>query len=475
MSRRTALGVLSAGAMSLAALSLPGCAGGRGDRPLSVWTLALSPFFDDYIKGLLDSFSKANGNIPIEWVDVPYEAIDRKLMAAAAAGRAPDVINLADRTFARFIGMGALADLNPLLPASIRDGYLKGASRIGAISGRQLALPWYLTTQSVLANTRLLAKGGIEADALPDRWAPMLAMAGDFKRKTGKPITTLPLGFESDIPMMLLSDGISPLIPGPDGNLVSALTDPRILAAIEPWVGAFRQGWLPREAATGGSSHLNKLFVEGDVATINSGPNFLKRIAADAPDIFRTTTVRPAVTGTLGRAHIAVMTLGVTTQSTKPELAARLAAHLTSSEAQLDLCRRAVVLPSTSASLADPLFSAPPPMAATVTTEAGTPPSKEEIDAQVGIARAACAAQLPDAVAFTPAMACWPDLRRTFEDAFKRVLLDGADLRRTLAEVDTSWNGILADRPADISALPLVGPVGGSPRAATTTPAGAAP
>ena len=52
MSRRTALGVLSAGAMSLAALSLPGCMGGRGDRPLAVWTLALSPFFDDYIKGL---------------------------------------------------------------------------------------------------------------------------------------------------------------------------------------------------------------------------------------------------------------------------------------------------------------------------------------------------------------------------------------------------------------------------------------
>jgi hypothetical protein len=55
------------------------------------------------------------------------------------------------------------------------------------------------------------------------------------------------------------------------------------------------------------------------------------------------------------------------------------------------------------------------------------------------------------------------------------VLLDGADLRRTLAEVDTNWNGILADRPADISALPLVGPVGGSPRVPTTLPAGDAP
>jgi len=449
----TAASIAAAVAAVGITLPLSGCAAVKSGRTISVWTLALSPFFDDYIIGLLREFEAAHPGVRVEWVDVPYEAIDRKLMAAAAAGRGPDVINLADRTFARFVGMGALTDLTPLLPAQTLAEYLPGAARIGIIGGKRLALPWYLTTQAVLANGDLLRRGGLEPADIPARWPEMLAIAGDFKRKAGKPLFTLPLGFESDVPMMLLSDGISPLKAGPGGKLVSNLTDERVFTTIDPWVTAFRAGHLPRESATGGSSHLSKLFVEGDVAIINSGPNFLKRIAKDAPVIFRSTIVRPAITGLLGRAHIAVMTLGVTSQSRQPELAAALAAHLTNPQAQLDLCRRAVVLPSTASSLRDELFGMP----------IGDEPAdgEKQIEYRVATARAACAKQLVDAVAFTPAMECWPDLRRNFEDSFKRVLLDGADLRAMLADVDVQWNATLADRPADMSAVPIASPVAG--------------
>ena len=447
----TAASLAAAAAAVGLLLPMSSCAAAKSGQTISVWTLALSPFFDEYITGLLREFEAAHPGVRVEWVDVPYEAIDRKLMAAAAAGRGPDVINLADRTFARFVGMGALTDLTPLLPAETVAEYLPGAARIGVIGGKRLALPWYLTTQAVLANGDLLKKGGLEPDAIPARWSEMLAIAGDFKKKAGKPLFTLPLGFESDVPMMLLSDGISPLKAGADGRLVSNLLDGRVLRAIEPWVTAFRAGYLPRESATGGSSHLNKLFVEGDVAIINSGPNFLKRIAVDAPAIFASTIVRPAVTGLLGRAHIAVMTLGVTTQSRQPELAAALAAHLTSPLAQLELCKRAVVLPSTASSLRDALFGMP--------TGDEPPDTKRQLEYRVATARAACARQLTDAIAFTPAMECWPDLRRNFEDAFKRVLLDGADLRLMLAEVQEQWNATLADRPAEMSAVPIASPV----------------
>ena len=447
----TAASLAAAGVAAGLILPMTGCSEAKSGQVISVWTLALSPFFDEYITGLLREFEAAHPGVRVEWVDVPYEAIDRKLMAAAAAGRGPDVINLADRTFARFVGMGALADLTPLLPADTLAEYLPGAARIGIIGGKRLAVPWYLTTQAVLANSDLLSRGGLGPGEIPARWPEMLAIAGDFKRKVGRPLFTLPLGFESDVPMMLLSDGISPLKAGADGRLVSDLVDERVVRAIEPWVTAFRAGHLPRESATGGSSHLNKLFVEGDVAIINSGPNFLKRIAVDAPAIFRSTIVRPAITGLLGRAHIAVMTLGVTSQSQQPELAAALAAHLTSPRAQLDLCKRAVVLPSTASSLRDPLFGMP----------AGNEPKEAslQLEYRVATARAACAKQLPDAVAFTPAMESWPDLRRNFEDAFKRVLLDGADLRAMLAEVHGQWNTTLADRPAEMSAVPIASPV----------------
>lgn len=44
---------------------LGGCGGqndaGEGERRLEIWTLALSPYFDDYITGLVEGFEAASG------------------------------------------------------------------------------------------------------------------------------------------------------------------------------------------------------------------------------------------------------------------------------------------------------------------------------------------------------------------------------------------------------------------------------
>jgi hypothetical protein len=62
---------------------------------------------------------------------------------------------------------------------------------------------------------------------------------------------------------------------------------------------------------------------------------------------------------------------------------------------------------------------------------------------------------LPQAVAFTASLDTWPNLRRAFEDEFKRVLLDGADLRTSLARIDTAWNELLdAAPPAGLECVP---------------------
>ena len=466
LTRRRVIGQFAALPISVMALGagsalLAGCDGAARSgtqREVSLWTLALSPFLDDYVRRQIASFEKTNPGVRVNWQDVPYEAIDRKLMAAAAAGRAPDVINLADRTFARFVAMGAMRDLAPLLPPGALETYLPAAARVGVIGGKQLALPWYLTTQAVLANKSVLAAGGISAEQLPTNWRDLLKMAGPFKKASGKPLFTLPLGFESDVPMMLLSDGISPLVAGTDGWLIPQLTAPAVLRAIEPWVTAFRLGHLPRESATGGSAHQTKLYSEGQVGLINSGPNFLGRIAADAPSIFAQTHVGPAITGMLGRVHLAVMTLGVTSQSRQPELAAALAMHMTSPGAQLELCRLATVLPSTTASLSDVIFQFEPEGDKLPGPEAGSSP--QAIEQRVQYARAACAAALDNAEAYTPSMASWPDMRRTFEDGFKRVLLDGSDLALTMAGIERNWQSILSDNPARADALPPMVPLG---------------
>ena len=58
----------------------------------------------------------------------------------------------------------------------------------------------------------------------------------------------------------------------------------------------------------------------------------------------------------------------------------------------------------------------------------------------------------------------WPDLRRAFEDRFKRVLLDGDPLDEALAAINRDWNAILAAAPpATMSAVPTPAPLTTAP------------
>lgn len=457
--RRAACAAILAGAGAVVTGTLPACAAARPAGTVEFWTLALRPF-EGYLRERFAAFEAARPGVRVQWVDVPFDALDRKLVSAASAGRAPDLVNFSDKTFARFASLGATVDLDPLLPADAASRYVPGAFRLGRLGGGLRALPWYLTTQTVLCNRALLARGGLLPEHLAATWSALLPQARQFSREAGLPLFSVPLGTESDLLQILFAEGLQPLQPGPGGRLKSALASPPIATCLAAWVEAFHAGAIPREAVTGGSAHLADLYQNSRVALINSGPNFLKRIRVAAPGVFDATDVRPPITGSLGRAHIAVMTLCVTSQSREPRLAADLAWHMTSPESQEALCRLATILPSSAASLAGPLFAAP---------NRGRPdaPADAPADADGKIARAQAvtARALGEAVAFTPALAVWPDMRRAFEDRIKRVLLDGSPLQPALERIDAEWNSLLASAawaPADAlpPATPLVLPAG---------------
>ena len=92
-------------------LIVPSC--GRDDtQRIEFWTISLRPTFTGYIESRIDAFEADHPGVEVVWVDVPFMAIERKLIAAAAADRAPDVINLSDMMFARFAAAGAFVDLD---------------------------------------------------------------------------------------------------------------------------------------------------------------------------------------------------------------------------------------------------------------------------------------------------------------------------------------------------------------------------
>lgn len=413
---------------------------------LSLWTLALSPWFDDYMKAQIAAFEadqreRLHQHVVVDWVDVPFLALDRKLVAAAAAGRAPDVVNMSDVNFARYTSLGAFADLGPLLPGDASTQYLPGALSICRINDVLRGVPWYVAPEAVIVNTELLAEGGLSVQTLGATWPELAGQARAFKQKTGKFLFSQPMGEESQLPIMLLGEGLVPFREG-NGRLVADLTRGEIVEYLGVWASLYRDGFLPREAATTGHSHLPDLFQNGQLAVISTGPSFLNRIRDAAPKIYAATQVLPGMPGRLGRNHMPVMMLAVTSTSTNPKEAAELAWFLTGPEAQTEFCKQSSIMPSTPASLSDPFFR-------------GESDGSKPADALMKRARRLSARSLPTAAAFTAALETWPDLRKIFEEGFKRVLLDNADLRQTLEEINRDWDRKLsASAPTSLKSVP---------------------
>lgn len=411
-------------------LALASC--GRDDATrLEFWTISLRPTFTGFIEERLAEFESAHPGVRVVWVDVPFMAIERKFIASSAAGRAPDVINLSDLMFARFAGAGAFAELSGELPAGSVEIYHAGALRIGELGGGLYALPWYLTTQATMSNRALLARGGLTADDLGPTWHDLMARAEAFHAETGVSLFTQPLGQDSQLPMMLIADGRAPFRAGVNGELEPDLLRADVVEYLAAWVGLYKAGVLPRESATRGFEHLIDVYQDGRVAALVTGVNFLGRVRDVSRSAYEQTEVRPPITGALGRAHIAVMPVGVSAQSREPAIAAALALHMTSPRSQALFCREATILPSTPAALDDEYFDGP------------TEGELGEGRALEGEARRLVAEALASAVPFTPAVECWPDLRRSFEAGMKRALLENVDLVAVLDRVQADWERII--------------------------------
>jgi putative chitobiose transport system substrate-binding protein len=429
--------------MVVACAAMAGCARDDGDAiRLELWTLALRPTFSDYMESLCADFEAEHPGVEVVWVDVPFDAIDRKLLAAAASGRSPDVVNLNDGGAARYGALGALRPLNDLLPGDAEATYLPGALRSLRLGDEQLALPWYLTTSVRLVNRERLAAGGMTPEGVADDWSGLAEQARAYHETSGGGfLFSVPLGEMSELPTMLLADGRPPFAER-DGRLVADLTREDVVAFVEAWVALYRDGALPRAAATRGHQHLVEMYQNGTLGLAQTGPNMLNRVRDANPQVYAATEVLPAVTGRLGRGHIAVMCVAVMQHTRHPELAASLAWHVTNAKNQGELAAMVPVLPSVHGAM---------PLA----TGAG-----DAAESGVERARAVAAAALGEAMAFTPRLETWPELRRAFDEGIKAALLEGADVRSTLAGIESDWDRLMAGQVAvTMDAVPTPEPI----------------
>ena len=218
--KRAAAGLCAA---ALAATALTGCGGqetstaasgaasgstasGSEAEPVTLefWTIALQPTFTDFLNGLIDKYEQENPNVTINWVDLPYDSIQQKLVTATAGGTSPDVVNLNTQMTLTLAGKGALVDLEKEATEEQKSVYIPSLYDSARIGDSVYAFPWYASPNIMFYNKALFEQAGLDIETLPTQYREAFDAAKTMKEKTGAYLYNPPEFFN-----LMFEEGVS--------------------------------------------------------------------------------------------------------------------------------------------------------------------------------------------------------------------------------------------------------------------------
>ncbi len=339
----------------LLGLILAGCAQAPDGSRVSIefWTIQLKPVFTDYIEGLIARYEREHPNIRVVWVDVPFSGVKEKLMTSYLAGAPPDVVNLNVDLAMSLAALGALVDVEREAPAAARRDFIAGVWQATRIGDCVYALPWYLATNITIYNKAIFSQAGRPP---PRDFSGLEAAAKAVKERTGKFIMCPKIGKDSDLLKLFAMEGVEVL---EDGR--TRIANAACRGILEFWKRLFKENHIPRASVTDDHRTALNMYIREETAIFFSGPQFLKTIRENNPDLYRRTAVAPPMVGRAGVSDIDVMVIAVTRASRHRKSAVDFAVFVTNAQNQLAFCRLVPILPSVKSALRDPLFSSPGP------------------------------------------------------------------------------------------------------------------
>ncbi|MBB6673303.1 ABC transporter substrate-binding protein [Cohnella nanjingensis] len=322
----------------------------KKDITLQFWTISLSPNFDDYINGRIKKFQDENPGITVKWTDLPYDAMENKLLTSIAGGKAPDVVNLNTGMTMTLAGKNALVDLNAEATEDQRSIYFENLYNSAKLGDSVYAFPWYYGLNAFMYNKELYEKAGLDPAKPPTTWDELKEQAVTIKQKTGK------YGFVPTYnpPADLYFSGV-PVISDDKKKMI--INTPEALEWVKWNKALYDEGVVPKESLTADANYATDKYQSGQIATLTTGAAFLSRVKTNAKKVYDNTLVAPMPALKTGKYHAGLMNLVVPEKSKNHKEAIALANFMTNDESQLEFCKIVNILPSTKKAAADPFFT----------------------------------------------------------------------------------------------------------------------
>ena len=400
--------------------SNPTASGDKGE--IQFWTMQLQPQFTPYFTELIGNFTTANPDTTVKWDDVPWDAMQSKILTSISAKTAPDVVNLNPNFASQLAGKNAWLDLNSKVSPEIQKQYLPKIWQANTLNNLSFGIPWYLTTRVTIYNQDLLKKAGITTP--PATYEELAKVAKAVKDKTGKYafFITFSPGDSGEVLESLVQMGVKLV----DEQGKAAFDTPEGLAAFKYWVDLYQQGLLPPEVLTQGHRHGVELYQSGSTALLSSGAEFLKTIEKNAPTIAKASAAAPQITGKTGKKNVAVMNLVIPRDSKRADEALKFALFVTNADNQLAFTQQGGTLPSNIEAIERYIAEL----------------DKEGGSSSVEQARKVSAGQLKDAEVLIPPMKNFNQLQKLIYENLQAAMLKQKTVEQAVKESAEAWNAL---------------------------------
>jgi putative chitobiose transport system substrate-binding protein len=413
------------GLMAIAGCQSPSSPTGTeqtGEANVEFWTMQLQPKFTEYFNKLITEFEGQQPDYAVRWVDVPWSAMESKILTAVSAQTAPDVVNLNPNFASQLASRNAWLELDSVLTPEIRDRYLPKIWQANQIDGKTFGIPWYLTTRISFYNQDLFKQAGVTTP--PKTYEDLAVLAKQMKEKTGKYaffITFVP-GDSNEVLDSLVQMGVTLI--AADGS--AGFNSPEGLAAFKYWVDLYQQKLLPPEVLTQGHQHGIELYQAGEMAIINTSPEFINSIQQNAPQVAAVSLPSSQITGKTGKKNVAVMNLVIPKDTDDADMALKFALFVTNTENQLAFAQAANVLPSTVDGVEQYI--------AALDQNAAQDP--------LALARKVSAEQLGDAEILIPAQENLTQLQKIIYENLQGAMLGQKSVEQAVEDAAAAWNSL---------------------------------
>jgi putative chitobiose transport system substrate-binding protein len=383
------------------------------------WTINLQKNYGPDIQKWIDAYQKEHPKVKINWVDVPGQDINTKLLAAIASGKVPDVVNFTSATTGLFAG--SMTDLNSLFSKDDVAAYLPNLADPLVADGKRIAIPWYNGgTSLAFYNKDLLAKAGFDPAKPPATYDAALALAKSYHDATGKSATNF-MAYSS----VVQANGI-PLLS--EDEKTAAFNTPETLALVEKFKAGFSSGAIAPGSLSTDQRNLPQSLENKQIAFNPAAvSSTLLNIQKNSPAVYGSIVVGPPVVGADGKFYMpGQQVMGIPAKSDNQAAAAAWLKYVAAPEQQLALCKLVPIYPSSVKALADPFF----------TQIAGNTPADQ--------ARKVLLQTFKNSVDASMGSGNDDQLRQLFDDQIRAYMSGTKTVKEALDAAEKAWNDTLS-------------------------------